>query len=45
MTMTITRREWWGGIGLLTTALLLNSLHGLNSIFWTYWALGFFSLQ
>ena len=45
MTMTITRRDWWGGIAVLTAALLLNSLEGLNKIYWTYRALGFFSLQ
>src|SRR5688572_19519479 len=43
MTMTITRRDWWGGIAVLTAALLLNSLEGLNKIYWTYWALGFFA--
>jgi len=36
--MTITRRDWWGGIAIVTAALLLNSVHGLYSLSWTYWA-------
>jgi hypothetical protein len=40
MTMTITRRDWWAGIALVTAALLLNSLQGLQSVLWTYWLYG-----
>ena len=35
--MTITRRDWWAGIAVLTAALLLNSVHGLYAVSWTYW--------
>jgi len=35
--MTITRRDWWAGIAVVTAALLLNSAQGLYSISWTYW--------
>ena len=35
--MTITRRDWWGGIAVLTAALLLNSVEGLYSVSWAYW--------
>jgi len=40
MTTTITRRDWWAGIAVVTAALLLNSLHGLQSIMWAYWLTG-----
>ena len=35
--MPITRRDWWAGIAVLTAALLLNSLDGLQSVLWTRW--------
>ncbi len=38
--MAITRRDWWAGIAVLTAALLLNSVHGLQAALWTYWAYG-----
>ena len=38
--MAITRRDWWAGIAVVTAALLLNSLHGLQAAAWTYWATG-----
>ena len=34
--MTITRRDWWAGIAVLTAALLLNSVHGLYAVSWAY---------
>lgn len=37
MTTTITRRDWWAGIAVLTSALLLNSVNDLYSLSWTYW--------
>lgn len=40
--MPITRRDWWGGIAVLTAALLLNSIDGLNRTILTYWTLGIF---
>jgi hypothetical protein len=38
--MVITRRDWWAGIAVITAALLLNSLQGLQAAAWTYWATG-----
>jgi hypothetical protein len=38
MTTTITRRDWWAGIAIVTVALLLNSVHGLYSVSWMYWS-------
>ena len=35
--MTITRRDWWGGIVVVTAALLLNAVEGLYDMSWTYW--------
>ena len=35
--MTITRRDWWAGIAVLTAALLLNSVEDLYAVSWTYW--------
>ena len=35
--MTITRRDWWGGIAVVTGALLLNSVRGLYAVSWTHW--------
>jgi hypothetical protein len=40
MTTTITRRDWWAGIALITAARLLNSVHGLLRVVWTYWLYG-----
>lgn len=37
MTTTITRRDWWFGIAVLTTALLLNSIQDLLAAYYTYW--------
>jgi len=38
--MPITRRDWWAGIAVLTAALLLNSVDGVQSVLWTYWLTG-----
>jgi hypothetical protein len=38
--MPITRRDWWAGIAVITAALLLNSLEGLQRVAWTYWVTG-----
>ena len=35
--MAITRRDWWAGIAVITAALLLNSVQGLQTAAWTYW--------
>ena len=35
MTTTITRRDWWFGIAVLTTALLLNSIQDLLAAYST----------
>ena len=35
--MTITRRDWWCGIAVLTAAILLNSVQDLYAVSWTYW--------
>ena len=38
--MAITRRDWWAGIAVITAALLLNSVDGVQKVLWTYWATG-----
>jgi hypothetical protein len=38
--MAITRRDWWAGIAVITAALLLNSLEGVQAVLWTYWLTG-----
>ena len=43
--MPITRRDWWGGIAVLTAALLLNSIDGLNRTILTYWTFGDFRAE
>ena len=37
MATTITRRDWWAGIAIVTAALVVNSLPGLYAVSWTYW--------
>jgi hypothetical protein len=38
--MPITRRDWWGGIALITGALLMNSVEGVQRVLWAYWLTG-----